>query len=91
MPSASSALASLEALKASVGSIDVNKFLHELVKLAQQAIDTPEERKAVVDAVMGFYDANVSSHVPAMFRDKTRAFIQDEFSAALEAAAKVGA
>jgi hypothetical protein len=45
-----------EAKIAAGGTFRLTDFLLELVKLARQSIDTPEERTNVVNAVMGFYD-----------------------------------
>lgn len=77
----------LSAKLAAGGTFSIPDLLHQLVKLAQQAIDTPEERKGISDAVMSFYDAHLNSLVPDVFRDRTRAFVQDTVNAALVAAA----
>jgi hypothetical protein len=78
-----------EAKIASGGTFRLTDFLLELVPLARQSIDTPEERTNVVNAVMGFYDEYVSSHVPELFRAQTREFVLSTFTAALNAAAGV--
>lgn len=67
----------------------LQKLAEEIVKYARQAIDSPEERKALEDGVMAYYDKYFTPFVPFFLRAVMRRSVHDALDAALVAAAGI--
>lgn len=70
---------------------DVKSFLWTLAiklkQIAQQGIDTPEERQKIEEAVLDFYDQYVNPVVPSSMQVSIREAVKKGIDSALIAAA----